>query len=94
MTELAKNFSGANGVLKRALNQALRELLLAQSSDWAFIMGTGTHTNYAVKRTKEHLFRFNRLYDEIKANSVDEAWLADIEYKDNIFPDIDYRAHQ
>ncbi len=94
MTELAKTFPHANGVLKRALNQALRELLLVQSSDWAFIMGTGTHHSYAVRRTKDHLLRFTRLYEDIKSNSIDENWLSDIEYKDNIFPDIDYRVHQ
>ena len=94
MTELAKSFSNADSLLKRALNQALRELLLAQSSDWAFIMGTGTHTSYAVKRSKDHLLRFTRLYEDIKSNSIDEDWLADIEYKDNIFPHIDYKAHK
>jgi 1,4-alpha-glucan branching enzyme len=95
MTELAKSHpEGTNGLVKRALNQALRELLLAQSSDWAFILGTGTHTSYAVARTKDHLLRFNRLYDEIKSHSIDEEWLSDIEYKDNLFPEIDYRVHQ
>jgi 1,4-alpha-glucan branching enzyme len=94
MTELAKKFSSTEGLLNRALNQCLRELLLAQSSDWGFIMGTGTHTSYAVKRTKDHLLRFTRLYEDIKSNNIDEGWLADIEYKDNIFPDIDYRVHQ
>ncbi len=96
MTDLAKTQSAnhVNGLTKRALNQALRELLLAQSSDWAFIMATGTHTSYAVKRTKEHLLRFNRLYDNIKANQIDEGWLNDVEAKDNLFPGIDYRVHQ
>jgi 1,4-alpha-glucan branching enzyme len=94
MTELAKGYPHAEGLLRRCLNQALRELLLAQSSDWAFIMGTGTHTSYAVRRTKEHVLRFTRLYEDIKSNSIDEEWLADIEYKDNIFPNIDYRVHQ
>ncbi len=96
MTELAKTFpnTNGNGLLRRALNQALRELLLAQSSDWAFIMGTGTHISYAVKRTKDHLLRFMRLYEDIKANNIEEPWLSDIEYKDNIFPEIDYRVHQ
>ena len=32
---------GADDCTRRALNQAARELLLAQSSDWAFIMKTG-----------------------------------------------------
>lgn len=94
MTELVKRFPNATGLLMRALNQLLRELLLAQSSDWAFIMAVGTHTSYAVYRTKEHLLRFIRLYESIKSNSIDEVWLSDIEYKDNIFPDIDYRVHQ
>ncbi|MDP2941425.1 MAG: DUF1957 domain-containing protein [Candidatus Omnitrophota bacterium] len=94
MTELAKAYPNVNGLLKRALNQALRELLLAQSSDWGFILGTGTHTSYAARRSKDHLLRFLRLHEEIRANSVDAQWLSDIEYKDNIFPNIDYRVHQ
>jgi len=94
MTELARNYPRSEGLLRRALNQALRELLLAQSSDWAFIMGTGTHVPYAVRRTKDHLLRFTRLYEDIKSGSIDENWLAGIEYKDNLFPDIDYRVHQ
>ncbi|MDP3143660.1 MAG: DUF1957 domain-containing protein, partial [Candidatus Omnitrophota bacterium] len=94
MTELVKKHPHTNGLKQRALNQALRELLLAQSSDWAFIMATGTHVSYALKRTKEHLVRFTRLYEDIKSDSIDEGWLADIEYKDNIFPEIDYRVHQ
>jgi 1,4-alpha-glucan branching enzyme len=94
MTELARSFPEASGTQKRALNQALRELLLAQSSDWAFIMGTGTHTSYAVRRTKDHLLRFNRIYEDVRSNSLDEQWLAEIESQDNIFPSIDYRVHQ
>ncbi|MGD9014761.1 MAG: DUF1957 domain-containing protein [Candidatus Omnitrophota bacterium] len=94
MTELADKFPEASGLLRRALNQLLRELLLAQSSDWAFILAVGTHTNYAAQRIKQHLLRFIRLYESIKSNSIDQAWLSDIEYKDNIFPEIDYRVHQ
>ncbi len=94
MDELVKAHADADGLVKRSLNQSLRELLLAQGSDWAFIMGTGTHTNYAVKRTKDHLLRFSKLYEDIKSGAIDENWLADIESKDNIFPEIDYRVHQ
>ena len=94
MTELARNNLDAQGLRRRALNQALRELLLAQSSDWGFILGTGTHTSYAVARTKDHLLRFNRIYEDVKSNNIDGNWLADIEYKDNLFPNIDYQVHQ
>ncbi len=93
MAELASAYPEAAGILKRALNQAARELLLAQSSDWAFIMKTGTMVSYAQKRTKDHILRFTILYESIKKNSIDETWLQDIEYKDNIFPDIDYRHY-
>lgn len=93
MTELAAGFPKAEGLQKRALNQAARELLLAQSSDWAFILNTGSHVEYAVRRIKDHVLRFTRLYDDIKANRVDEAWLLTIECQDNIFPDIDYGVY-
>ncbi|OGC11143.1 glycoside hydrolase [candidate division WOR-1 bacterium RIFOXYA12_FULL_52_29] len=93
MVELAKRFPDSDGILRRGLNQAARELLLAQSSDWAFIMKTGTCVSYAVKRTNDHLGRFNQIYEQINNNSLDGAWLADIEYKDNIFQQIDYRVY-
>lgn len=94
MTELVRLYPHANGLLQRALKQALRELLLAQSSDWAFIIATGTHVSYAIKRHKDHILRFTKLYEDIQANNIDEAWLRDVESKDNIFPDIDYRVHK
>jgi 1,4-alpha-glucan branching enzyme len=94
MIELAQTFPRAEGLTRRALNQAARELLLAQSSDWAFIMKTGSHVEYAVWRTKEHVLRFTKLYEDIKANSIDKGWLDDIESKDNIFPDIDYSVYE
>ncbi|HHY46824.1 MAG TPA: DUF1957 domain-containing protein [Firmicutes bacterium] len=93
MMELARSFPSASGLTVRALNQAARELLLAQSSDWAFIMKTGTVVSYAVKRVKDHIGRFTKLYHDIKANSIDESWLGEIERRDNIFPDIDYRVY-
>lgn len=93
MIELARNYPHSDGLLQRALNQAARELLLAQSSDWAFIMKTGTHVPYAVKRTKNHILRFTRLYREIRNNSITQDFLSGIEGKDNIFPEIDYRIY-
>lgn len=93
MVELAAAFPHADGSLRRALNQAARELLLAQSSDWAFIITTGTMVQYAVKRFKDHIHRFTRLYEMINAGRIDEKWLADVESKDNIFPELDYRVY-
>ena len=93
MIELAGMFPNAEGLLQRALNQAARELLLMQSSDWAFIMKTGTMVEYAVKRTKGHIYRSNRLYEEIMENRIDEEFLKELELKDNIFSEIDYKVY-
>ncbi len=94
MSELADRAGGTNGLTRRALNQAARELLLAQSSDWAFIMKTGTMVEYAIKRTKDHLYRFDRLYRDICSGTVDEEALSRLEYMDNIFPDINYEVYR
>ncbi len=94
MTELARRFNHWQQippVTERALKQAARELLLAQASDWAFIMKTGTTVSYAVKRTKDHILRFTRLYEQLKSQRVDERALASVENKDNVFADVNWR---
>jgi 1,4-alpha-glucan branching enzyme len=93
MVELAHRHPSADALTTRALNQAARELMLMQSSDWAFIMRTGTTVSYATRRMNEHIQRFNRLYRELKDSRVTEPWLADVEAKDNLFPQIDYRIY-
>jgi 1,4-alpha-glucan branching enzyme len=93
MHELARGWQGgADPLTRRALNQAARELLLAQSSDWAFIMKTATAVKYACDRVKAHLARFRRLDREITVRQIDAGWLSDLEARDNIFPEIDYRT--
>ncbi|HTL70556.1 MAG TPA: 1,4-alpha-glucan branching protein domain-containing protein [Candidatus Eisenbacteria bacterium] len=93
MVEAARHRPAAGGLERRALNQMARELLLAQSSDWAFIMKTGTHTTYAVQRTKDHLERFTRLWESVTKNSIDTGYLERIESTDNLFPGIDYKVY-
>ena len=93
MHELAGRFQNPNEIERRALNQAARELLLAESSDWAFIMKTGTMVPYAVQRTREHILRFLRLYHELIEGRVNPEWLSEIESKDNLFPEINYRVY-
>jgi len=91
MTKLARQFPNATGIKLRALKQAGRELLLAQSSDWPFILRTGTSPDYARKRVKDHLLRFIALHEQLTTTRVDESWLAQVEAVDNLFPEIDYR---
>lgn len=94
MIKLANHFPGASGITRRALNQAARELLLAQSSDWAFIMKTGTMVQYATERTNTHLERFETLAHSIPENNIDEEYLSKLEEEDNIFPEINYEIYR
>lgn len=81
-------------IQKRALNQVVRELLLAQASDWPFILSQNTSAAYAVNRVNKHTSNFNRLYDGIKNNSMDLELLSKLENINNIFPDISYDLYK
>lgn len=96
MTEQAQRYVSQEKLpplVDRGLRQMARELLLAQSSDWAFLMKTGTAKNYAEKRTKDHLLRFTRLYDQVRAEFLDQAFLENCEWRDNLFPHLDWRVY-
>ena len=90
MTKLARRFKKPGALTARALRQAARELLLAQASDWPFILRAGTSPDYARRRVKDHLLRFLTLHDQLIAASVDASWLHEVELRDNIFPDVDW----
>jgi 1,4-alpha-glucan branching enzyme len=94
MVDLARDFVDPPTLQRRALNQAARELLGAQSSDWAFIMKTGTTVEYAVRRTREHVERFLRLEEQLRQGRIDEEGLARMEGSLNFFPEIDYRVYR
>jgi 1,4-alpha-glucan branching enzyme len=93
MVKLAQRYTEPTARERRALNQAARELLLAQSSDWAFIMKTGTMVDYARERTRTHVLNFNSLYEQIRGGDIDDPWLSEIERRHNLFPELDYRVY-
>ncbi len=77
----------------RALRQAARSLLLAQASDWPFIMKTGTAVEYAYNRIRDNLARFHFLCDCAEREDIDQARIAALEAMDAIFPDLDFRIY-
>ncbi len=92
MTELARTQEATTDpTTERALRQAARELLLAQSSDWAFLMKNRTAPEYAERRTREHLLRFTRLYEQLCAGAVERNFLGECEERATIFPNLDWR---
>jgi len=94
MTALADRHPEPDALTRRALNQAARELLLAESSDWAFQIYQGTTVEYATRRFRSHIRRFDAIASDIERNYIDTERLAEIESRDNIFAEIDYRAYK
>ena len=94
MTEVARRHRDTNDpVIERALKQAARELLLAQGSDWAFLIKTNSAPEYASQRTKDHLLRFNRLYEQLCAAQIDFEFLGECESRANLFPHLNWRYY-
>jgi 1,4-alpha-glucan branching enzyme len=81
----------ADGLEDRALRQAGRELMLAQASDWPFIITNGTTEEYARRRFQDHLNRCHDLLRRLEQRQLDEDRLAALECMDAIFPELDYR---
>jgi len=92
MVELAERFSGDSWVRERALNQAARELLLAQSSDWMAMLNRQESSEFARHRIESALRNFTTIYDAMSSNHISTEWLTDLEYQRGVFPNINYRV--
>ena len=94
MTEIARRHRAtADPLIERALRQAARELLLAQASDWAFLIKTGSAPEYATQRTNDHLRRFNRLDEQLSSGRIDLEFLGECESRANLFPELNWRYY-
>jgi 1,4-alpha-glucan branching enzyme len=81
-----KQREGMDEVTEQALGQMAREVMLAASSDWAFIMTMGTTVEYATRRTREHLEQAHALAEMIEAGTVQLAHVQALEAAKPIFP--------
>jgi 1,4-alpha-glucan branching enzyme len=94
LARMAREMEGLRGarssgaLAERAARQAARELLLAQSSDWPFLVTTGQAADYAAERFRSHALRFRRAMQIARSGtSVDEVELRSLERADNPFVD-------
>ncbi|MFT4037375.1 MAG: DUF1957 domain-containing protein [Thermomicrobiales bacterium] len=93
MEQLVSANPNATGDMKTVLNQAARELLLLQSSDWPFLVTTGQAKEYATERFQEHLARYEQLCAIAESGSPtgeDMVFTAALRDRDNPFPAVDY----
>jgi 1,4-alpha-glucan branching enzyme len=92
---IAQQFPKVTGFRERALTQAMRELLLAQSSDWPLLLGQGETPEAVLEHPYRHLRHTNKLCQIIyqtEASDEDIALLDDLEERNNPFPDLNYRV--
>ncbi len=88
-----KHKNTENLILERALNQAVRELFLAISSDWGFLIETGQAVRYSELRITVHAARARELMRQIENDAIDMTYLCTLEAADCIFAfnDMDFR---
>jgi 1,4-alpha-glucan branching enzyme len=92
MTELADRFPDESGIKERLLNQAAREILLAQMSDWAKMLYTREAAEYARSQIEACLRNFTTIYEALASSYISTEWLTTLERRHNIFPHINYRV--
>ncbi len=76
---------------RAVLAQATRSMLLAQASDWQFIISTGEAADYANQRFDEHCGQAEDLVRVLASGKIDDATMQRVEAlgaQDNIFPNV------
>ncbi|TAL71103.1 MAG: DUF1957 domain-containing protein [Bacteroidetes bacterium] len=83
-----------NPVQTRILTQAMKELLLLQSSDWQFLIHTKSAKDYAEQRFSNHHSDFNKLCDlsdkakETELAADDVKYLTETEDRNSLFTEL------
>jgi len=76
------------------LAHAARQMLLAQSSDWQFMISTGAVPDYAERRLNLHCDDASMLLDALAPGAPDNAValalekVAELQIRDDLFPDV------
>jgi 1,4-alpha-glucan branching enzyme len=92
MIELAERFPHETGIKERALNQAAREILLVQNSDWPKLLYKQENALYARNQLESALRNFTTIYEALGSNYISTEWLTSLERRHNIFPFMNYRV--
>jgi 1,4-alpha-glucan branching enzyme len=91
MVELAERFPNDSGLKERALNQAAREILVLQSSDWPRMLCRQEFSEFARHQIEMALRNFTTIYEALGSNYISTEWLTNLEKRHNLFPHINYR---
>jgi len=94
LRKLVRDFG--KGPAQEVIEQAARELLLAEASDWQFLISTFSARDYAEVRFNDHIERFDRLADIAERlatggsmTEAEQTFYDDCRQKDAPFPNLD-----
>ena len=86
---LAQRYPNPPETVRAALNQYLREFLVAQASDWAFILHQETTMAYARRKVEDALENMRLIATQLDQGQVDSELLQRFQARNNLFADID-----
>ncbi|MCL1812444.1 MAG: DUF1957 domain-containing protein [Treponema sp.] len=96
MTELTERFTGDTGLKERTLNQAARELLFAQSTDWSKALNpqyqSRVNRDHAKQELEGALRNFTTIYEALGSSHISTEWLTALERKHYFLPFINHRV--
>jgi 1,4-alpha-glucan branching enzyme len=94
IAELYKRIRGIAllGEHESAIIQAMREILLAQSSDWTFLIDKESSDEYARNRLREHLDGAERIIGSIESGNVDRRFVEEREISYPLFKTLRYKS--
>lgn len=91
MVDLSDRFPNESGLKVRLLDLAAKELMIAQSGEWAMMIHEGNFPKYATERFKESIKAFMVVFDALGTNIVSTEWLITLEKKHPLFPWMNFR---
>ncbi|MBI3926735.1 MAG: DUF1957 domain-containing protein [Armatimonadetes bacterium] len=89
MADLVVSLQDPTPLEYRGLQQAGRELLLAEASDWAVMLASDVYPGYAQSRLTQHILEFCRLREELARRRAQEAPLERAEKRSPLFSGLD-----
>ncbi|MCL1927656.1 MAG: DUF1957 domain-containing protein [Treponema sp.] len=96
MAELTERFTGDTGLKERALNQAARELLFAQSTDWSKALNPQYQSRVSRDHAKQELEgalrNFTTIYEALGSSHVSTEWLTALERRHYFLPFVNHRV--
>lgn len=91
MTDIAERFPSEASLKGRLLNLGAKEVLLAQSCEWAEMLNKKHHSEYVRNQFTYFIVSFTKVFDALGSKQVSSEWLTKLENEHTLFPWMNFR---